>query len=1006
MKRLALTNLSLRFPWLVLLVVFGLTVIFGSQFPKVHFDNDPENMLSEDEFVRVFHHQVKEKFGLYDFVIVGIVNDTDPDGVFNVQTLRNVDNLTSQLLSLRRNDDGLPQVVVDNRESDWRTVDLVQKSAFKRAMNTVFMHDPNRLFDVEGNSAIIGRELISPSVVDNIKQAEMGSLKLEYLMEHVPTTREEAQVIRYDAMNNPLYKGTLVSEDEKAVCIYIPIIEKPYSYNVAALVRALTKDWEGHDKIYIAGLPVAEDTFGVEMLVQMAISAPLAMLILFLLMYVFFKRVSLIMAPLLLAVITVIWTMGLLIGLGFDVHIMSSMIPIFIMPITVCNSIHVLSEFFDSYRRFRNKMDTFRHVIRELFMPMIYATTTTIVGFASLATTPIPPVRVFGLHVAFGVAVGWLLTMTFVPAFIKLFISEKSLSQLCAAEDEPEQCETGVGLMGRFLYRVGLLTYKRSSAIIVVTTLVLVFSIIGILRINVNDNPVKWFTKNHELRVADHVLNNHFGGTYTAYLTLAADADDLVSVGAVLDRLRKDAPAHFGDRMPAETKVFLAGVDRIEADLGNKKSDPAAFFTGLAKLAETVDAQAGASWKNLADEINYMDPAGLTYAGLVETIKGMSNVEDADKRLLFAKLGASASLTGEALMDKALDICDEFAALSFGRFIEDLKTELSAPAFKRPDVLHYIAGLQDHLLSLGKVGKTSSPVDALEKAAYELKFVEPPPDATGPDRAAMTARNKANFAIPESAAEAGQIYIQLEGMKKKDTLFHLVTRDFMEANIWVQLTSGDNQDMKMVVDDVNTYVENHKPPVPLALNWAGLTYLNIVWQEKMVSGMLISLASSFIGVLLMMFILFRSGLFGLLAMIPLTVTITFIYGLIGWVGKDYDMPVAILSAMTLGLSIDFAIHFLERSREMYKGVGSWKETSPRMFAEPAKAISRNAIVIALGFLPLLLAPLVPYRTVGFFLAMIMLMSWLATLFILPAIIRLLEKRLFRKELAVAQGKNE
>jgi predicted RND superfamily exporter protein len=120
----------------------------------------------------------------------------------------------------------------------------------------------------------------------------------------------------------------------------------------------------------------------------------------------------------------------------------------------------------------------------------------------------------------------------------------------------------------------------------------------------------------------------------------------------------------------------------------------------------------------------------------------------------------------------------------------------------------------------------------------------------------------------------------------------------------------------------------------------------------------------------MMLVLFRSGLFGILAMLPLTVTIVFIYGLIGWIGKDYDMPVAILSAMTLGLSVDFAIHFLERGREMYKKTGNWKEANQAMFRDPAKAISRNAIVISLGFMPLLLAPLIPYRTVGIFLALI------------------------------------
>ena len=996
MKRLALTNFSLRHPWLVLLAVIGMSGLFLAQFPKVHFDNDPENMLSKDEFVRIFHHETKERYGLYDFVIVGVVNETDPDGIFNVGTLHHVDRLTRQLLSLRQGPDGLPQVADDAAGTTYRTMNLAPKSAFKRAMNVVFMHDPNHLFDKDGNSAIIGNELIAPSVVDNIKQADMGSLKLEYLMEHVPETRDEALVIRDDAMGNPLYKGTLVAEDGKAVCIYIPIVEKPYSYNVASLVKELTKDWQGNDNIYIAGLPVAEDTFGVEMLVQMAISAPLAMLILFILMYVFFKRVSLIMAPLLLAIITVIWTMGLLIGLGFDVHIMSSMIPIFIMPITVCNSIHVLSEFFDSYRYYQDKAKTLQHVVRELFMPMLYATITTIAGFASLATTPIPPVRVFGLHVAFGVAVGWLLTMTFVPAFISLFISEKSLQRLCAVPGDPDQCAVDTGLLGRFLHWVGGFTYRRAWVVVSLSAFILAFSIYGICLIRVNDNPVKWFTKHHELRIADHVLNAHFGGTYMAYLTLTTGAKQMLTCRDEAQRMREAAAARFGKAKPEATKSFLAEMDKVEANLCNVNScDPVRCFAALTEAAGKIDAQAGRSWNALADAVNYMEPDGLTYETLARQVQTVKAASPADKTILLERLKLDAALTGNALMDKALAICDSFTDLSFREFVLDMKTELNAPAFKRPDVLRYIEGLQNHLLTMEKVGKTSSCADALKKASYELRYVEPDALLNKADLTAAEARNQANFAIPETAAAAGQVYIQLEGMKKKDTLFHMVTRDYQGANIWVQLTSGDNQDMTMVVEDVKQYVADHQPPIPLEVKWAGLTYLNVVWQEKMVVGMLSSLASSFVVVLIMMLILFRSGLFGVLAMLPLTVTITFIYGLIGWVGKDYDMPVAILSAMTLGLSVDFAIHFLERGREIYKEIGNWKDANARMFSEPAKAISRNAIVIAFGFMPLLMAPLVPYRTVGFFLAMIMLVSWLATLFILPALARILERRLFK-----------
>jgi outer membrane lipoprotein-sorting protein len=153
----------------------------------------------------------------------------------------------------------------------------------------------------------------------------------------------------------------------------------------------------------------------------------------------------------------------------------------------------------------------------------------------------------------------------------------------------------------------------------------------------------------------------------------------------------------------------------------------------------------------------------------------------------------------------------------------------------------------------------------------------------------------------------------------------------------------------------------------------------------------------------MMLILFRSLWYALLSMLPLSVTIAFIYGLIGLMGKDYDMPVAVLSSLTLGLSIDFAIHFLQRAREIYRETRDWRETIGHMFNEPARAISRNAIVIAIGFLPLLASPLVPYNTVGFFLAAIMAVSCGVTLILLPAVMNFMTKKLLGKSPAPVSG---
>jgi uncharacterized membrane protein YdfJ with MMPL/SSD domain len=155
----------------------------------------------------------------------------------------------------------------------------------------------------------------------------------------------------------------------------------------------------------------------------------------------------------------------------------------------------------------------------------------------------------------------------------------------------------------------------------------------------------------------------------------------------------------------------------------------------------------------------------------------------------------------------------------------------------------------------------------------------------------------------------------------------------------------------------------------------------------------------------MMAILFRSPLWGLVCMIPLSITIVVIYGIIGLVGKDYDMPVAVLSALTLGMAVDFAIHFLSRARQMVRLHGSWRAAAPHVFGEPARAITRNIIVIAAGFLPLLLAPLMPYKTVGVLLAVILLVSGACTLLLLPALIRLFERRLFVAKAPMAASCN-
>jgi hypothetical protein len=143
----------------------------------------------------------------------------------------------------------------------------------------------------------------------------------------------------------------------------------------------------------------------------------------------------------------------------------------------------------------------------------------------------------------------------------------------------------------------------------------------------------------------------------------------------------------------------------------------------------------------------------------------------------------------------------------------------------------------------------------------------------------------------------------------------------------------------------------------------------------------------------MMIFLFRSIWWGMISMLPLTITIMAIYAFIGYIGKPYDMPVAVLSSLTLGLSVDFAIHFIQRLRTIHKRTSNFRESFSEIFSSTGQAISRNVLVIAIGFVPMIFSSLVPYITVGTFFLAIMIVSGAVTMLLLPAITNIFNRSL-------------
>jgi hypothetical protein len=622
-----ITELSLQHYKLITVVMVVFTLGLGALIPMIKVDTDPENMLSANEPVRVFHNQTKKRFNLSDIVVLGVVNNKDPNGVFNPASLARIYELTQFSKTLR-----------------WPSAE-----------------DPNK------QVGVVEVDILAPSTVDYIGQGGPGVVTFEWLMSKPPATNAEALEIRDRAMSNPMLKGTLISEDGKAICLYLPLTDKHLSHTVyKELMKKIATFGNGNEEYYITGLPVAEDTFGYEMFTQMAISAPLAMVVIFILMLLFFRKLVLVISPMIVAMVSVISTMGLLIGLGYPVHIMSSMIPIFLMPIAVVDSVHILSEFFDLYTKEKGRRKTAMEVMSNLFMPMLYTSLTSAAGFASLALTPIPPVQVFGIFVAVGIMIAWVCTITFVPAYI-MMIKESSLENFGSANVHAEK----LSLLGRLLRAGGRFTYMRAKPILAVMLIISAVAVYGITRIQINDNPVKWFSKSHPIRRADIELNKHFGGTYMAYL--------------VLD--------------PNESKAIpTAYIDNLRKRLSNKLLELKNEFPNAADLLPEIETEL------------------LQQAGLSKT-----------KEELLDKVDQFAQKKLDAAKDKDADLWYEITD-----FFELEKER--AKIFKQPDVLRYISRLQDYLGKTGLVGKSNSVSDVVKTRSLLMESpritgfpIHPPP---------------------------------------------------------------------------------------------------------------------------------------------------------------------------------------------------------------------------------------------------------------------------------------
>ncbi len=466
MRKFSLVEFSVNHPKLIVLLTIIITLAFATQFTKIRTDTNPKNMLPETSDVRVWNDEVEKTFSLYeDMIVVGIENDK---GILNKDTLGKVHRITDEVLKIK---------------------------------------------------GVAARDVNSFPTITNVT-AEAGTLKVAPLMAQVPENDAEIAALQKMLFENPLFINRIISKDGKTTAIYVPLEKGANGKEIADEIRKILKKETGDEKYYVAGDPVARDTFGAEMFKLMAVFAPIAGMVMLIVRYLMFRDLFLSITLMMDAMVSIVWSMGLLIGLGYPIHIMSSMAPVFLMAIAT-DSMHIFNEFYFRYREKRDKKSAIIETMRAVSRPVRNTALATAVGFGVLLFMNIIPVKVFGGLVAFGTIVLRILSFSFIPAMFT-FVKEKQIEKIAHAED------IKVSGTSKLLQKLaGIGTYSPKTTVIAGLVLFAI-AIVGLTQLKVNNNLVEWFKKGSEVRSADTVINRSLGGTSLGYVVATAQEDDFI----------------------------------------------------------------------------------------------------------------------------------------------------------------------------------------------------------------------------------------------------------------------------------------------------------------------------------------------------------------------------------------------------------------------------------------------------------------------------------------------
>ncbi|MDP8206108.1 MAG: efflux RND transporter permease subunit [Candidatus Electryonea clarkiae] len=406
----------------------------------------------------VYSDQAEEWFDIKDGIIIAIENR---DGIYNPETLTKIKQITKELQKMEE----------------------IEKS-----------------------------DVTSLYTADNIIGTEDG-MDVKPFYKKVPKSQEDLDELRERVRTNEMVFGRIVSEGETVSVIIARIGDDVFSQKFYRQILELGHSYEGPEKVYVAGRPIVEGTMALLGPADMKKMVPIVLVVILLVLFAMLRSVGHTLLTMMVVFISTVWTFGLMALVGIPIYAVSTMIPVMLIAIGVADGIHLFShlDIYLAKNPGESKLEAMRDMLREMWAPVVMTSVTTAVGFISLLTSQVYPIKYFGLFTAFGVLAAMILSLYLIPAWISIF----GLSKLRLFKGKSSD-----GQIGRISAWSSANLLKHWKLVLGLAVVIIALSIYGTTQVWINSSFLDKFEKDSDIVLTDQFINEHFGGTSTLNLIL------------------------------------------------------------------------------------------------------------------------------------------------------------------------------------------------------------------------------------------------------------------------------------------------------------------------------------------------------------------------------------------------------------------------------------------------------------------------------------------------------